>query len=302
MVRPGPEEHLGHRAGRDRDAVRGGRRRRRARGAAGRGAHHDLHGLAGPAADDPQHVQDRRRADGVHHARRRAHRRDARAVDLRRPLGRDGLPPDRLRDARLGLGPGGPRLRRDRPRRDARGARPVPALLRRLPDLARGAQDRAADRRRPALPGARRDGRRAPPARAQPRPPGAARHRAEPGRLLPGARGLQPLLRRAAGDRREDDGPLRRAHRPPLPPVRLRRPPAGRARDRADGLGGRGRPRDRRAPGRPGEKVGILKVRLYRPFSIKHFAPRCPRACARSRCSTAPRSRARSASRSTSTW
>ena len=115
----------------------------------------------------------------------------------------------------------------------------------------RGAQDRAADGRRPALPDARPDGGRAPRARAQPRPAGAARHRAEPRRLLPGPRGLQPLLRRPAGDRREEDGPLRRAHRPALPAVRVRRPPAGRARDRADGLGRRGRARDRGAPGRP---------------------------------------------------
>ena len=47
----------------DRDAVRGRRRRRGARRAAGRRADDDLHRVAGPAADDPQHVQDRRRAD-----------------------------------------------------------------------------------------------------------------------------------------------------------------------------------------------------------------------------------------------
>ena len=59
------------------------------------------------------------------HARDGPHRRDPRALDLRRPLGRDGLPPDRLRPARLGLGPGGARLRRDRatPRRSRRACR-----------------------------------------------------------------------------------------------------------------------------------------------------------------------------------
>ena len=41
---------------------------------------------------------------------------------------------------RLGAGGAGPRA--DRPGGDARGARPVPALLRRLPHLARGQQDR----------------------------------------------------------------------------------------------------------------------------------------------------------------
>ena len=128
-------EPLGRGAGRGRDAVGRRRRGRRARRAAGGCAHDDLHGVAGPAADDPEHVQDRRRADGVRHARRGPHRRDPRAVDLRRPLGRDGVPPDRVRDAVLGLGAGGPRLRRDRARGDARGARAVPALLRRLPHL-----------------------------------------------------------------------------------------------------------------------------------------------------------------------
>ena len=39
-------------------------------------------------------------------------------------------------------------------------------------------------------------------------------------------------------------------------PVRLRRPPAGRARDRDDGLGRRGRARDRRAPRRPRREGG----------------------------------------------
>ena len=46
------------------------------------------------------------------HARRRAHAGHPRAVDLRRPLRRDGLPPDRLRPARLRLGAGGARPRR----------------------------------------------------------------------------------------------------------------------------------------------------------------------------------------------
>ena len=37
-------------------------------------------------------------------------------------------------------------------------------------------------------------------ARPEPRPPGAARHLAEPGRVLPGTRIGQPVLRRVAGD------------------------------------------------------------------------------------------------------
>ena len=61
------------------------------------------------------------------------------------------------------LGAGGPRLRARRPRRDAALPGAVPALLRRLPHLPRGRQDRAARRRRPARAGPR--GRRAGPPR-----------------------------------------------------------------------------------------------------------------------------------------
>ena len=201
----------------------GGRLGRRPRGAAGRRADDDLHGVAGAAADDPRHVQDRRRALELLHARRRPHRGDARALDLRRPLRRDGLPADRLRAARLGLGPGSARHGPDRPGGDAALARPAPALLRRLPHLARGRQDRAADRRRPALHDPRRAGRGAPRARPDAGPSRPARHRAEPGRLLPGARGVQRLLRPLPRDRPADHGRLRQADRPRLPPVRLRR-------------------------------------------------------------------------------
>ena len=60
---PGAAQRLGHRARGGRDAERGRRGRRAARRAAERGAGDDVHRLAGPAADDPEHVQDRRRAD-----------------------------------------------------------------------------------------------------------------------------------------------------------------------------------------------------------------------------------------------
>ena len=183
----------------DRDAVGRRRRRRRARRAAGRRADDDLHGVAGPAADDPQHVQDRGRADLVLHARVGAHGGHARAVDLRGSLRRHGVPPDGVRDAGLGVGAGSARLRGDRPAGHAEVARPVPALLRRLPHLARGVEDRAADRRRSARDDHRGAGRGAPGPRADARQAGAPRHGAEPGRLLPGARGVQPVLRRGAG-------------------------------------------------------------------------------------------------------
>ena len=137
------------------DAERGRRGRRAARRAAGRGADDDLHRVAGPAADDPQHVQDRRRADADGVPRGGAVARGAGAVDLRRPLRRDGGAPDRLRAARLGLGAGGARPGAGRAGGDARDARAVRALLRRLPHLARAQHDRAALRRRPAGAGPR---------------------------------------------------------------------------------------------------------------------------------------------------
>ncbi len=65
-------------------------------------------------------------------------------VDLRRSLRRDVLPRDRLRHAVLGLGTGSHGLRADLAGRDAGSARALPALLRRLPHLPRGDQDRQA--------------------------------------------------------------------------------------------------------------------------------------------------------------
>jgi pyruvate-ferredoxin/flavodoxin oxidoreductase len=53
--------------------------------------------------------------------------------------------------------------------------------------------------------------------------------------------------------------------------------PARRARDRHHGLGRGDGPRDGRAVlNAAGEKVGVLKVRLYRPFSIEHFVQALP--------------------------
>ena len=52
-----------------------------------------------------------------------------------------------------------------------------------------------------------------------------------------------------------------------------------------------------------GEKVGVLKVRLYRPFSVEHFAAALPQHPSSPwPCSTAPRNRDRRASPSTWTW
>ena len=104
------------------------------------------------------------------------------------------------------LRPGGPGLRGDRARGDARVAHPVPALLRRLPHLARGRQDRAAADDESCAALIDPDGvAAAPRARADAGPPRAPRHRAEPRHVLPGARGGEPLLRRLPGHRRGDD-------------------------------------------------------------------------------------------------
>ena len=164
---------------------------------------------------------------------------------------------------------GGARLRPRLPRGDAAHPRALPALLRRVPHVARGRQDRAARRRRPA-----RAGPRTPTSldhRARGLSPGAARaarHRAEPRRVLPGPRGGQPVLRRRA---RGGAGGVRRAgraHRPALRPRRLPRGARRRARRRADGLRRRRRRGGRRRADGAGEKVGVLTVRLYRPFPV----------------------------------
>ena len=109
-------------------------------------------------------------------------------------------------------------------------------------------------------------------------PPGDPRHGAEPGRLLPGARDAstrstsrRPTIVQNAMDKFAE-------HRgPAVSPVRLRRRAGRRARDRDDGLGrGSGRGDGGSADCATGEKVGLLKVRLYRPFAIEAFVAALP--------------------------
>ncbi len=109
---------------------------------------HHLHRLPGPAADDPQHVQDRRRAAARRVPCLRPYRGHPRAEHLRRPLRRHGLPPDRLCHAGEGnvqevmdLAPW--------PIWPPSGPRPLPQLLRRLPHLPRDPEDRRLGLRRP---------------------------------------------------------------------------------------------------------------------------------------------------------
>ncbi len=88
-------------------AVGGGSGRLGARVACGRSPHHHLHRLPGAFAHAPQHVQDRRRAAPRRVPRLGPRRRHPRALHLRRPPGRDGGPPHRLRPALFLLGAGG---------------------------------------------------------------------------------------------------------------------------------------------------------------------------------------------------
>ena len=91
-------------------------------------------------------------------------------------------------------------------------------------------------------------GLRASPARADAGPAGAARNGAESRRLLSGARSAERLLRRLSRRRRADDAVVRRADRPPLRPVRVRRRSGRRSRDRDHGIGRRDRARNGRLP------------------------------------------------------
>jgi pyruvate-ferredoxin/flavodoxin oxidoreductase len=161
-------------------------------------ARDDLHRVAGPAPHDPEPLQDRGRAHRVLHARLGAHDRDARALDLRRPLRRDGL--SRRRASRCSARARCRRRRTWRPsvtRDDARGR------ACRSSTSSTASAPRTRSRRWSPLPDEtlraarrrRRQSAHTAPARSSPDRPGAARQRAEPRHVLPGARGVQSLLR-----------------------------------------------------------------------------------------------------------
>ncbi len=75
-------------------------------------------------------------------------------------------------------------------------------------------------------------------------PPGAAGHGAEPRRVLPGARGVQPVLPGLPGHRAGGDGPVRGDRRAGSTGCSTTSGTRGRARDRHDGLGRRDGARD----------------------------------------------------------
>ena len=151
-------------------------------------------------------------------------------------------------DALLQLGAGGARHGDGRPRGDAQVEGPVPPLLRRLPHLPRGPEDRGAPAGRHPQDDQRRLRRRLPPPRPRPRASHDARHGVEPRRHLPAPRSRQQVLRGRARDRPEVHGPARRAHRPQVQALRLCRRARRRIRRRRDGLRLRHAPRDRRRP------------------------------------------------------
>ena len=67
---------------------------------------------------------------------------------------------------------------------------------------------------------------------------------------------------------------------PQVPPVRLRRGARRGARDHPDGIGcGRGRRGDQVSGTAQGEKLGLLKVRMYRPFAAEAFLAALPPRC-----------------------
>ena len=69
---------------------------------------------------------------------------------------------------------------------------------------------------------------------------------------------------------------LRGAHRPQLPPVRLRRRAGCRARHHLMGSGAETAEETARHLQDRGEKVGVLKVRLFRPFAVDAFLAALP--------------------------
>ena len=237
----------------------------------------DLHGVAGPAADDPQHVQDRRRA----HLGRLPHRGPdaghALPVDLRRPQRRDGRAGHGLGDALLEHRAGGPGFRPDRPGGDARGPGAVPALLRRLPDLPRGQQDRAADPGRPAGDDPRRAGAR-PTASGRSTPSGRS-SAAAPRTPTSSSRPARPATPStwpcpASSRRRWTSSPGSSAGSITCSTTSGLRTPSTWSSPWARAAGRSRRPS--RSSTRKGGSSGCVKVRLYRPFDVPAFLAALP--------------------------
>ena len=117
----------------------------------------------------------------------------------------------------------------------------------------------------------------APQPGAQPGAAGHPRHRAEPGRLLPGARGLQPVLPgrpRTSSRSRWTSSPASSAASTTCSTTSARRTPS--VSIVMMGSGAEIAEETVKHLVAQGEKVGLLKVRLFRPFSIEHFVAALP--------------------------
>jgi pyruvate-ferredoxin/flavodoxin oxidoreductase len=270
----------------------GGRGGGGARRAPGRRPDDDLHGVAGAAADDPQHVQDRRRADPGGLPCRRPLAGHARPLDLRRPPGRDGRARHRLRPAGLGS---------VQEAHDLAAIAQMATLESRIPflhffdgfrtsheinriellsdDDLRALVDEGSSSRTGTG--------------AQPRPSRSSgarpRTRTSTSRC---ARRRQPRSTRRSPDVVAAAMGGSGAHRSPLRPVRLPRRAGRRARRGPDGLRRRRRTRDGGPPGARGERVGCCRCGSTAPSRASTSWPRCPPRCGASPCSTGPRSRA----------
>src|SRR6266704_2884612 len=79
-----------------------------------------------------------------------------------------------------------------------------------------------------------------------------------------------------SGSRTGGDGPLRQGRRAAVSPVRLCWSAGRRAGACGDGFRGRDGADDGGVPGRTGRESGVVKVHLYRPFSVRHFVQALP--------------------------
>ena len=180
-----------------------------------------------------------------------AHRGHPRAVDLRRPLRRDGLPPDRLRPCSAPA--------RCRRRTTSRSSARPPRSRARVPFLhffdgfrtsheVAKIEELTDDDLRAMITDelvAAHRGRALTPDHPVLR--GTAQN---PDVFFQAREACNPYYDACPGIVAEDDGRVRQAHRPPVPPVRLLRRTRRRARDRHHGLGRRHRPRVRRVGAR----------------------------------------------------
>ncbi len=141
------EKSVGHGAVCDRNAERRRRGRSDPRCTSNRCAQHHFYFLAGITADDPEHVQDRRRTDAECFSHRGPIDRRASVVDFRRSQRCDGCSRYRVGNAVFGFRPGSAGPGVNRPRGHARIAHPISAFLRRVSHVARDLEDRHRFRR-----------------------------------------------------------------------------------------------------------------------------------------------------------